>query len=50
MTEFVELGEEIGGDLQRVEVEEEVESLEDFVRVAGGGGGLVGGAAVPQGF
>lgn len=49
MTEFVELGEEIGGDLQRVEVEEEVESLENFVRVAGGGG-LVGGAAVPQGF
>lgn len=49
MAELVELGEEIGGDLQRVEVKEEVKSVENFVGVVAGGGSG-GGAAGTEGL
>lgn len=35
MTEFVEVGEESGGDLQRVEVKEEVKRIQGIVGVVG---------------
>lgn len=48
MAELVELGEKIGGDLQRVEVKEEVKNVENFVGVVAGGGSGGGGAAGPE--
>ena len=39
MTELIELGEEIGGDLESAELEEDVKGVDDFVS------GIVGGAA-----